>query len=97
MSIGLDDVKKNRLKKVKASKSAEAPAVALKAPTAKQMRSDAAISEEWSSGHAAPLFWVDPDENFWLAKVNDHLSSIESKVQKSVIKPFRRFRKFIRI
>lgn len=95
MSIGLDDVKKNRAHK-KAKVASRADAV-VKAPTAKQQRADAAINEEWSSHHAAPLFWVDPEENLWLAKLNDQLSRIENKVQTSVIKPLRRFRKFIRV
>lgn len=55
---------------------------------------DAAMSEEWISLHAAPLFYVDLKKNSLLLKLNDQLTKVEDQIKSSIVDPLRALQNF---
>lgn len=108
MSIGLEDLKKKASSKKfpagawsNPKSSTTRPWSSDSLPKSVKTRKmaapnpEAVMNEEWSSTHAAPLFWVDINESPLLAKVQDHLSAMEERIETSLLTPLRFLKKFI--
>jgi hypothetical protein len=110
MSIGLSDLKKKASKVKKSAPEKESyPAGAWAAPQPTTTRpwsgenlkkpvadrSGAVMNEEWSSTHAAPLFWFDVNESPLLTKVQNGLLAIEERVEATIFSPLRTLKKFL--
>lgn len=50
----------------------------------RKLLSDAVMSEEWSTLHAAPLFWFEVSRDALLIELQDRLTSAEQKIQVSL-------------
>lgn len=59
-------------------------------------RSEAAMSEEWSSLHAAPLFWIDLPADSKLMQIQEKLARIEERVQAVVMERWASLNRFLK-
>lgn len=56
---------------------------------------DAVMNEEWLSEHAAPLFWIDLESESKLARLQEHLVKLESRIDEKVIAPLKTLKNFL--
>ena len=55
------------------------------------------LTSDWTLLYSGPVFWVDWSELTWLARMQSRLSFIERQAERSVLRPIRNLRSFMKI
>ena len=60
-------------------------------------RSSPNLTSDWTMLYSGPVFWVDWSELTWLARMQSRLSFIERQADRTVLRPIRNLRRFMKI
>ena len=55
------------------------------------------LTSDWTMLYSGPVFWVDWSELTWLARMQSRLSFIERQADRTVFRPIRNLRRFMKI
>ena len=109
MSLGLNDLKKRQVKAPKESPAQTditngtgawskpwTTAELAQTRISKEKKTAPNLNSDWTLLYAGPVFWVDWSELTWLARTQSRLSFIERQADRSVLRPIRNLRRFMR-